>query len=126
MDIPKACCEFSASNKGFIIEMPTTISCTNLMSMGPNLKNLHSNDIWKIGEAHNVSLLWPCCIKAPKPKLYSHTHLHHEETRCSCINIQAPLPAPNSHKCKKPNVMTLGYLSSIHLPLIITHKQTLQ
>ena len=32
--------------------------------MGPRLKDLHSNDIWKMGDAHNVSLrpLWPASV----------------------------------------------------------------
>ena len=50
--------------KGYVIEMPTAKSRTNLLNMGPMLKNLHSNDIWKMGDAHNVSIrpLWPTTV----------------------------------------------------------------
>ena len=104
---------------GFVIEMPTAKSRPNLYSMGTKLKNLHSNDIWKMGGAHNVSLniahfcppstsschqskqgaqfcssfgQRPCCMHAPTPELHSHTHLLHAGTRCPCFTIQALHP----------------------------------
>ena len=47
--------------KAFIIEMPTAKARKDLLSMGPKLKDIHSNDIWQMGDAHNVSIrpLWP-------------------------------------------------------------------
>ena len=42
--------------KAFITEMPTAKARNKLLSMGPKLKDLPSNAIWKMGDAHNVSI----------------------------------------------------------------------
>ena len=40
---------------------------TNLLNMGSKLKDLHSNDIWRMGNPHNVSIrpLWPTSVHQP-------------------------------------------------------------
>ena len=65
MDIYKASSsEHSVVNKRFLIELPTAKARNDLLSMGPKLKDLSSVAIWKMGDAHIVSLrpLWPSSI----------------------------------------------------------------
>ena len=42
--------------KAFIIKIPTAKARNDLLSMGPKLKYSHSNDIWQMEDAHNVSI----------------------------------------------------------------------
>ena len=50
--------------KAFIIEMPTAKARNDLLIMDPKLKDLRSNDIWQMGDTHNVSIrpLWPTLL----------------------------------------------------------------